>query len=282
MDSSAYQAGEAFGRALGVLLLSGALIGGGIFFVIALVKSFTRQTRGWIIGAVVSGILALVGLVGLVGVMANFVSKGVVAAREARASKPKTKSLASPDGHFQIQVPVDWKPMPELNEGASLGAGNFFDDQYVIVGETLRSDFAGSLEDFAQPSVEELLDSVEDEQVSGPEKRDVKQYPAIHYKVTGKVGLVRLVYFHTSLETPHAFYQIMAWTLPSKESEAEPVFRGIVESFSPASKAAVTPGVTPSPAAGEEQPVESAGELLQPEAPADPPRGRSLRLTRPR
>jgi len=273
MDSSAYQAGEAFTRTLVVLLLSGALIGGGIFFIIALVKSFTRQTRGWIIGAAVSGILALVGMFGLVGVMAKFVSKGVVAAREARAAKATTKSLSPPDDHFQIRVPTDWKPMPELNKSASLGAGSFSDDQYVIVGETLKSDFAGSLEDFAKLSSDEVLESLEDGKVTGPEKRDLKKYPALHYKITGKVGLIRLAYSHTSLETPHAFYQIMAWTLPSRESEAEPVFREIVESFTTDFEFAVTPGTTPPSSPEEDPPIEPAEELPQPEAPAATPDG---------
>ena len=54
--SSAYETGQAVGRSILIGLVAFALLGGGLVFVVTMIKATTSKTRGWIIGAMVSGV----------------------------------------------------------------------------------------------------------------------------------------------------------------------------------------------------------------------------------
>ena len=69
--SPAYEAGQNLGQSFLTVLVVVALLGGGIFFVIAMVKATTAKSRGWIIGVVVSGLVAWCGLLGAAGLAAR-------------------------------------------------------------------------------------------------------------------------------------------------------------------------------------------------------------------
>jgi len=227
--ASAYEAGQTVGRSLAIALVAVALLGGGVFFVISIIKASTRKTRGWIISVVVSGLVALCGLLGAVSLAASSLGKAIQSARPANERKSR---LASDDGRYRIEVPASWKKMPELNEAAGIIAGHAFREQYVLVIENLKSDFVGNLEEFDQLTSDGLKENLKNPEVSGPENRKVGAYPAFHRRVVGTSDNVRVVYHISSVETADAFYQVMMWTIPPRESLALPVFRGVVDSFS--------------------------------------------------
>ena len=56
-------------------------------------------------------------------------------------------------------------------------------------------------------------------------------YPAVQYQLRGSVDKVKLVYFHTTVEGPNSFHQIVAWTLPSRLTKNEPVLQGVIRSL---------------------------------------------------
>ena len=210
-------------------LVAFALLGGGLVFVITMIKATTSKTRGWIIGAMVSGVVALLGLLGAVGLLANSLGKVIHA---SKSEVGRNSRLTSEDGRYRIEVPKSWKEMPELNEAAGIIAGNAFREQYVLVIENLKSDFVGDLQSFEQLTGNSLKESLENSEVSEPESRKVGAYPALHRRVVGTTEKIRVVYQISSVETADAFYQVMMWTIPSRESAAQPVFREVVDSFS--------------------------------------------------
>lgn len=227
--TSAYETGQAVGRYFAIAVVAVALLGGGLFFVISMVKATTRKTRGWIISVVVSGVVALCGLLGAVGLAASSLGKAIQASKSDGERKSK---LASDDGRYRIEVPKSWKEMPELNEAAGIVAGNAFREQYVLVIENPKSDFVGNLEEFEQLTSDGLEENLKNPEVSEPENRKVGAYPALHRRVAGTTDNIRVVYQISSVETADAFYQVMMWTIPSRESIALPVFREVVDSFS--------------------------------------------------
>lgn len=229
MESSAYEAGQAVGGSVVILLLLGAVIGGGIFFIIATIKAFTRKTPGWIIGSILSGIVALGGLLGAAGVAVNSVAKAAKTHREAKAKKDR---ISSPDGKVGISVPGNWKPIPNLNEAASISAGNEFLEQYAVIIENPKSDFAGDLKDFDEQVTGMISGNLQDPEVSEAEDRMIGEYPALHRRIFGISDKIRVVYLMSSVETADGFYQILTWTLPSREESAAPILQEVIDSFS--------------------------------------------------
>lgn len=235
--TSAFEAGEAFGRMFFVGILILAFLGGGVFFIVALVKAFKSKTRGWVIAAVISGLVAFLGLVGSIGLAVQGISKGVLA---MRAEAAKKKRVIAKDGGYEIEVPGDWKEMPELNEAAGIIAGHTFRGQYVLIIRNLKTDFVGDLADFDDQSTNLLAENLTDSGISGREVRNVGSYPGRYSRITGITDNMSLVYHSASVETDHAFYQLLAWTLPSREVVAMPVFQEIFDSFHVDEAAAVT------------------------------------------
>jgi acyl carrier protein len=227
--SSSYEAGQAVGRFAAYAVVGLLSLGCGIFFIIALIKAITKKTRGWITATVISGVLALFGVVGLIGVAANSMVK--MAKEAAKTAKGKKKTMASKDDRYQLEVPANWRDMPELHQEAEVRAGNTILEQYVIVLENPKSDFVGTLADFDELMIEQMKGNVTDGEVSGPEVRSTGTYPAIHRRLAGTVNKLGIVYHLSSVETDTAFYQVLMWTTKSRESAAAPVFRDVVESF---------------------------------------------------
>jgi acyl carrier protein len=227
--SSAYEAGHAFGRSLalaGVLL---ALFGGGIMFIVAMIKASTRRTRGWIIGAVVAGVITLAGLLGAVGLAASSLGKAIQA---NKVSAERKKRVSAEGGRYRVEIPGHWKEMPELNEEAGIGAGNEVREQYLLVIENPKSDFVGTLDDFDQLSSDLLTANLENSEISEPDPRNAGKYPARHRRLVGTTENIRVAYQISSIESDDAFYQVLMWTIPSREAVALPLFREVVDSFS--------------------------------------------------
>jgi acyl carrier protein len=204
-------------------------VGGGIFFVVAMIKAATRKTRGWIIGAVVSGVVALCGLLGAASLAASSLGKAIKSNKELADRK---KRVASPDGGFRVEVPGNWKEMPELNEDAGIAAGSELREQYLVVIENPKTDFVGDLDAFDKLTSDLLTGNLTNPEVSDVESRDAGKYPARHRRLIGTTENIRVVYQVSSVETDDAFYQVLMWTIPSREAAALPLFREVIDSFS--------------------------------------------------
>ncbi len=226
--STAYQAGEAFGRYAVMAIIAFAFLGGGGFFIFAVIKAFTRKTGGWIAAAVVSGILALAGFLGVIGLVGNAVSKGM---QSAKATGERKKRVTGSDGAYQISVPGRWKEMPEINAEAGIITGDMVREQYVMIIRNPKTDFTGDLMEFDTLVGESLLANLSASAISGQTSRVVAGYPARQSRITGSADNIGLVYLMFSVETADAFYQILCWTLPSRELTALPVFQEIIETF---------------------------------------------------
>lgn len=213
---------------IAVIFLAAALILGGGIFIVAIIKAFTKQTTGWIVAAVVSAIVALIGLFGSIGLAANAVGKIAKAKKEEGGRK---KRLSTPDGKVRLEVPGGWKDMPELNEDATIHAGDSIRNLYVVVIENPKSDFEGTLKEFEDLSSGMMIEGLEKVESEQPVKIQAGKFPALQRRFTAATQNIRLVYYSTAVETKTAYCQVLAWTLPSREAEAQPVFEDILQSF---------------------------------------------------
>jgi hypothetical protein len=83
----AYEAAASSGRTLAFGFVALALLGGGFFFIVAMVKASARRTRGWIIAAIVSGIVSLGGLFVATGMLADWLGDAMRSTKEAADRK---------------------------------------------------------------------------------------------------------------------------------------------------------------------------------------------------
>jgi len=219
--ASAYEAGQVVGKfaVFGVLFL-----GCGLFFIFALIKAISKKTGGWITATVISAVLAFCGMVG-------FVSTTDSLAKLAKAAKDKKKTMASKDGRFQVEVPATWREMSELHQEAEVRAGNAVMEQYVIVVEHPKSDFEVNLAEFDELVTDQMKGNLTGAEVSEAELRPVGSFPATHRRLAGTIDKLAVVYHVSLIETNTAFYQVLTWTMRSRESAAQPVFREVVDSF---------------------------------------------------
>lgn len=230
-SSAAYQAGQQFAQTALPILMAVMFLLGGAWFLLSLIKSFTRKTRGWIISAVVAGLVTLVGLFGGIGVV---VQKVAAKAKTARDAADKKKLMTSKDGSFSIEVPGSWKSMPELNEDAQIAAGNSIRDVYAMVIPNPRSDYEGTFDEFDKLVLEVLLASVEKPEVSASESLTIQGRPARRRRVEGTIEKTRVAYHLVTIETKDTYYQLMAWTMPSREATMRPTIDEVIQSFTAA------------------------------------------------
>jgi hypothetical protein len=213
-----------------------------VFFVVALVKAFTRKTAGWIITSVVMGLLSALMAVSAAASVAMAIS------RKASENGEITKVLKSKDNKYKIMVPTSWRSLPDLNPQATMAAGNVFNEQYLMVliedKSTLKMDLAGYMTSTADRMESMLKDGRQGESAAVT----ISGHPALRRSITGEAEGVKLAYLHTCVDTDESLVQIICWTLAGREKKAFPTFEQVAATFTE-NRAPATPQATePAPA----------------------------------
>jgi hypothetical protein len=142
------------------------------------------------------------------------------------------KVVTANDGKSQVTVPASWKDVPAAvqNELAAIQVGNLPRGQYIAVITGDKGDFDG-FDGFSSACVEEARILFEDAEIG--ERRDltIGGLPAVKYEITGKANGIRLVYWYAMVEGENAYYQVIGWTMPSRQAESEPVITEVINSF---------------------------------------------------
>lgn len=144
----------------------------------------------------------------------------------------ETKVVTASDQKSQLTVPVSWKDVPASfkNELAVLQLGDLPKEQYVLVISENASDFE-NFTAFSDASLEAAKGLVAGAEIGEQRKVTIGGLNAVQYQVTGKAAGIKAVFWYTMIEGRSGFYQVLGWTLPSKQTEAEPVIRTVIESF---------------------------------------------------
>ncbi len=233
MILAASQAGNfayLIGVIIGILFCAVIFLGIPTLFIVSLVISITRRTKGWIILCIIFGLLLLVP-VGLFsfGVYRRFTQYKEYVAQEQVI--PEGGEITSEDGLFKLKVPELWKILKNLNDVAVIQVGNPQKEQYLIVIVDMKDDFDGSLTEHASITSQNIVSATNNYQISEPEHLDINGNHGIRYYITGTIDRTKVKYIQTTIEGRKAFYQILTWTIPSKSKEAFEVFEQAVQSF---------------------------------------------------
>jgi hypothetical protein len=228
--SQAESIGYLIGYIIGILLTITILLGIPTLFIISLIQSFKRKTKGWIVLCVFCGFLSMVP----VSLIFYGFYRGVINRLEYSAPEhdiPPGGEIISQDGLFKLKIPNDWKTLKNLNEAASIQVGNLMKEQYLIVIVDMKEDFEGSLTEHVSITSQRIVTSANNAQISEPEYLYINGRQAIRYYITGTIGRAKVEYIQTTIEGQQAYYQILAWTLPSRFEDASGVFEQVVQSF---------------------------------------------------
>ena len=128
-----------------------------------------------------------------------------------------TKEIASPDGKEKILVPTNWKSLPELNEMASISAGNKFQEEYLIVLSENKADLEDfGLEKHHQFTRDEAVANLKDGSATPTTTLTIDGHPALQDEIGGTSDKVKVVFLHTTIDRGDYVHQILAWTLKSR------------------------------------------------------------------
>ena len=211
---------------LGLLAIATFLVG--VLFVVALVLAIARKSKGWLVLCIVSALLGGGTVIGA-GVMLS----RVIQAREtiAKTGDGPKQRLFSEDKSYSIEVPKAWKNTPKLHAEAGIASTDTFERTCVMVLADPKGDFAGSLESFDELTVGGMKEALESPEVSDPERKMFGAFRGIQRRLSGKAESLNIVYHRVSVETADSYYQIIAWTAPSREKQERATFQRIFESF---------------------------------------------------
>ncbi len=147
--------------------------------------------------------------------------------------KVEQRDILSADKKIQLTVPGGWREEKDLNEKADIQAGHRGSNQFVIVLSEGKEDFEGmTLQKHSDITRASVVESLKDPQVTGPKSLTINGSPALQYEIRGVFeGYLKIVYLHTTVETPKHFHQILTWTNASAFEKYRPTFEKIIGYF---------------------------------------------------
>lgn len=215
--SSAFKFGYAIGT-FGGLLVVGCIAA---FFIY---KAFSKKTAGWIIAAVImSGFAVLMGLGAIVSLLPQTMGSML-------ANRPG-KPMSSTTGAMTITAPASWKPLTGLNDDAILQAGSTTLEQYLAVMEDHKADYGGTLTEFATLCTTQILTAGKNPKPGDFVKTTVGGFPALERRFEVTIENIPIAYRHLSVETRQSLFQVIFWTLPSRQTTSNAVFDRVLESL---------------------------------------------------
>jgi|GEM_PF-701569 len=210
------------------VLLSMALL---ILFIVSLIRSIVKRSKGWVMTAVFSGLIGL----SLLGTGIYFAASRV-ADEFKKSSQPKI--FQTSDGVATLVGQGSWKKLNLDSPAASLKIGNLIAEEYLVVITEPRIDFEKGFtcKQFADLAVETSSKVIKSPKVAGLAPITINGLSAYQTRITGSVGGVSVDYLNTYVQGKKHFHQILAWTLPSKRRVAFPKFKNAVATFHEVSK----------------------------------------------
>ena len=157
----------------------------------------------------------------------------VIALSITSCGNDQKETVSFLDGQFVALKPATWSLLSNLNEEADLQMGNIFKEAYGVVLSEAKIDFAEeiTLSQFSDITRAPLRDALKDYSEEGPERLVLNGRPAIRYTLGGSLNNIRIKYWHTSIDSPNHYHQVLLWSLPSKFDENKAEFESVLNSI---------------------------------------------------
>ena len=120
------------------------------------------------------------------------------------------------DSAVSINLPASFIPAP-LNEEAVLQFADTASDAYVIILLEPKVDLTGwNLTRHSWVTAAQIVAGLDHPVVAGPIALEIGSNAATQYEIRGSMQGTRVAYVNTSIESPDAFAQVLAWTTGSQ------------------------------------------------------------------
>jgi hypothetical protein len=219
------------GMLIGLLML----VGLPIFFIVCLILFIKTKNKGWLVGTILSGLVALVPIGLFVTGFVEGFQEGMREFSEGSGQSgsldKETNTVTSADGLCSVRIPKSWSTMSDLNAEASLQVGNGFREEYMIILVDRDYEYDGTLREHSDLTTSFIVEGLIGPKDSGPEEIVLNGLNALQREIHGRISGLDISYLHTSIEGEKGFYQVLAWTLTDREPSKFPVYREVLESF---------------------------------------------------
>jgi len=149
----------------------------------------------------------------------------------AKTQAPQT--LTGSDGSCQITVPGTWRTQSNLNNEATIQAGNLIGELYIVVLRESKADFGkkGNLDFFTNLVRDNFKQTAEEAVLSEPLPVTINGYQARQFETSGEVENIKAKYLYATVETEKNYYQIITWTLASRYADNKAQLSEVINSF---------------------------------------------------
>ncbi|HEU0054195.1 MAG TPA: hypothetical protein VFQ39_13505 [Longimicrobium sp.] len=165
------------------------------------------------------------------GDVADAFTREVIQSAE-RSTATAFKEVAGSDGRSRVIVPAGWRTLDELDEDAVIRVGDPPKRVFLVL-RFPRADIGpgATLERVAERMGEVRREALTEVSAEPPRAMTVGGHRARQYETRGVDHMIRYVVWDTMVETPTAYYHLVAYTFASDGEAAEPVFREVIDSF---------------------------------------------------
>ena len=198
-----------------------------ILFTICLIFSIVKKKKGWVVAAVIFGLL----MIGMLVLMATGTIKGIENAAK-QAGQPKT--AYDKQRSISIEIPGDWSYLNLNTPDAILQVGNLYREEFLLIIAESKLDFDETVdgESFARLASNLTFQALVAGSRSRLQVEEINGMTAWQCEMTGWDADTEIAYFNTYIEGPRHFYQILGWTTdPAKKKRTFPRFRSSVVTF---------------------------------------------------
>jgi|GEM_PF-6486834 len=214
-----------------------------LFFASIILLCRTDRYR-WALGILLGAVGSIASMLVLVGAGFAYIAEkypNEIAAFASGASggfgmTENENIVTDSTGKISLELFEGWQRFSNLHPGASIQVGDPESEAFLMVLPDLKADYTGSLEDHAEHTSSQLLNNLKKGTRSEPAKIQLglfHSHPAVRYTLEGTVEDMDLAYHHTTVETPEAFYQIVAWSPRQWKEVSFANFELVADTFTP-------------------------------------------------
>lgn len=150
----------------------------------------------------------------------------------AAAGMAQSQTVYSDDGLSEIRVASHWLVNPHVGQTAALRVVDNTQDVSLVVNTYLPDGSPlPSLASSAKTLNQQIVQALDEGQISAPRTLTIQGRPAIEYEISGRVGDIRLRYLSTVVNGPSARHHLIGWTLAERYKAQRAPLRAVMATF---------------------------------------------------
>lgn len=180
-----------------------------------------------------TGLIVALCVIGMLVVGGGVLGGGWYAWLQLGKDSAETREIIATDLLTAIDVPKNWRSMPDDHEDASIFAGNLFAENYVLVISEFKSEVpVKTLKEYLGLVTAHARSQMASHFVMHEEfETDYRGLPAFFYRFQGMESGHPIIFIGNVIETEQCFHHVMTWTLAHREARNRPILDTVRMSF---------------------------------------------------